>query len=112
MGSISPKHYVYVIVSLRGLYIGKGSGERIRESMNERRGIVCFKVRRCFTSSGAYRAESRLIRCCRRTGIPLQNGRAPGRWFRLKQRRREKHSLRDRLVGSIVLIGGAWWLLS
>lgn len=115
MGWLSPRHYVYVIVSLRGLYIGKGSGDRIRESMKERHGIACFQVGRYFTSSGAYRTESRLIQGCRRSGVPLQNGRAPNRsiWRGISSRpaRRQRTSLRDRLVGVAVLGGLIWWLL-
>lgn len=116
MALFSPKHYVYVILSWRGIYVGKGSGNRIRESMKERHGIACFKIRRCFTSSGAYRTESRLIRRCRRSGIALQNGRAPNSslWRRLspRSRRRPSAALRDRFLGCATLVGLGWWLLA
>lgn len=116
MGLFSPKHYVYVIVSLRGLYIGKGSRDRIRESMKERHGIASFRVGRYFTASMAYRAESTLIRCCRRSRILLQNGRAPNssiwRWFASRPKRRKRTTLRDRLVGFAAFGGVIWWLLA
>ncbi len=116
MGLFVRKHYVYVSVSLRVPYIGKGSGDRMRESMKERHGIACFKVGRYFTSSGAYRTESRLIRNCRRSGVPLQNGRAPNQsfWRGISSRpaRRQRTSLRDRLVGAAVLGGLIWWLFA
>jgi hypothetical protein len=44
MAWLTPKYYVYVILSLQGLYIGKGCGGRVRESMKERHGLVRLKV--------------------------------------------------------------------
>jgi hypothetical protein len=49
MAWFSPNYYVYVILSFRGLYVGKGCGGRVRESMKERHGLVCLKVGRYFT---------------------------------------------------------------
>ena len=113
MSIFSRRHYVYAILSLRGLYIGKGSGERIRESTKERRGVVAFKISRHFTARAAYRAEARLIRGCRRLGIPMQNGRAPRRSFwRSSRVRTTPCAIKGRLIG-IAFIGGlASWLLA
>lgn len=116
MGLFSRKHYVYVILSLGAPYIGKGSGDRIWESKKERHGITAFKVGRYFRSSAAHQAEQRLIRRYRRLGIPLQNGRSPNSsvWSRLSSRRsrRQRASLKDRLVGFAILGGALFWLLT
>ena len=110
-----PGHYVYVIFSLRGLYIGKGSGERVHESMKERHGLFYFILGRHYTQKGAYRVESKLIRFCRSTGIPLQNGRAPrrGLWATLfpRCRRRRKTSTKDLLIAVVFWAVVIWWLI-
>jgi hypothetical protein len=104
---LTPKYYVYVILSLRGLYIGKGCGGRVRESMKERHGLIRLKVGSYFTQAAAYRAETRLIRSCRRLIIPLQNGRAPRTsvWRQLFPRARR----RKRLTSAQAIVGLAFW---
>jgi len=101
------KHYVYLIVSFRGLYVGKGSGERVWESLNERKGITYIILGRYFTARNAYRAEGRLIRRLRRLYMPLQNGRAPRRswWKRLRSNghSRRKFSMLEGCIAIVLL---------
>jgi hypothetical protein len=108
MARLWPKYYVYVILSLRGLYVGKGCGGRVRESMKERHGLVRLKVGTYFTQAGAYRAETRLIRLCRCLMIPLQNGRAPRTsvWRQFFPRARR----RKRLSSVQMVFGLAFWV--
>jgi len=107
MSLFAPRYYVYVIFSIRGLYVGKGTGCRVRESLKERHGLFSVIVGRYFTQKGAYGAETRLIRAFRCVLVPLQNGRAPRSsiWRRFLPRRRQ----RVRLNKVEVLVGLIFW---
>lgn len=107
MSLFAPRYYVYVIFSIRGLYVGKGTGCRVRESLKERHGLFSVIVGRFFTQKGAYCAETRLIRTFRCLLFPVQNGRAPrsSTWHRLYPRRKRQ----VRLNKVEVLVGLAFW---
>ena len=112
MGWLSPKYYVYVIVSLRGLYVGKGCGDRVRESMKERHGLFYLILSRSFTQKSAYRSETRTIRMLRSMGVPLQNGRAPRRgiWASMVRRRKKSRKSSGRLSALVFWVVVFWWI--
>jgi hypothetical protein len=113
MARFSPRYYVYLVFSLGGLYVGKGCGDRGKESKKERHGLVCLKVGRYLTQTHAYRAETRLIRSCRRLLIPLQNGCAPRTsvWRRLRPRSRRRNRLTsaEAIFGLVICALAIWW---
>ena len=116
MSFLSRKYYVYLVFSFKSLYVGKGSGDRVRESMGERDGLFHIVMGRYYSENAAYRAEKRLIACLRTFRIPLQNGRAPRKslWERLTSSRRKtrKTSVVDTILGLIFLVLVIWWLVA
>lgn len=107
------KHYVYLIFSFRGFYIGKGSGGRVWESLKERQGLTFVIVGRYFTARNAFRAEARLIQTFRLLHLPLQNGRSPRqRWwkpFRLSKSGKSLSALETCIAIALLIF---CWLLA
>lgn len=112
MGWLSPKYYVYLIVSLRGLYVGKGIGDRVRESMKERHGLFYLILSRSFTQKSAFRSEARTIRLLRSMCVPLQNGRAPRRgiWASMVGRRKTSKKSSRRVLAFVFWVAVIWWI--
>lgn len=107
-------YYVYLILSPRGFYVGKGCEDRVKESKKERHGFGSLIISRHFTQRSAYRAEIRWIRLCRSLMIPLQNGRAPRRsvWRRFlpRSRKRKRASSIQVAFGLAICVSMIWWL--